>query len=125
MMKAANRSRADDFYKSTKWEKLRDRILRRDKYLDKYLSRFGIAKPAEVVHHIFPREQFPEYQYAQWNLISLTRQTHNAMHDRTGDELSSRGIELLLRTARRNGIEVPERYQQEQTKSKLNSNWRR
>ena len=99
-----------DFYHSPKWERIRAKILRRDKYLDQYAKRFGRMKEAEVVHHIFPRSDFPQYQYETWNLISLSRETHNRMHDKTNDELSDAGIELLRRTARKYGRSVPEKY---------------
>ena len=39
-------------------------------------KRYGINRPADMVHHVFPRDEFPEYTWADWNLISLT----NAMH---------------------------------------------
>jgi 5-methylcytosine-specific restriction endonuclease McrA len=86
---------------------LRKKILARDKYLDQYLKRYGKFKTADIVHHIFPVDEYPEYQYCEWNLISLSRSTHNMMHDRDTDELTDIGKELLVRTARRNGIEVP------------------
>lgn len=97
-------------YKEPKWVALRERILKRDKYLDRYLSRYGKFKNADIVHHIFPVKQFPQYQYEEWNLISLSKSTHNLMHDRDTDELSDIGKELLVRTAIRNNIPIPEDY---------------
>lgn len=97
-------------YKEPKWVKLRDSVLRRDKYIDQYLARYGIYKPAELVHHIFPVIDFPEYQYCEWNLISITKKTHNSFHDKETDMLSKKGIELLERTARRNKIPIPYEY---------------
>lgn len=76
-------------------------------------KRFGKLKQAEVVHHVFPRELFPEYELELWNLISLTRAEHNKLHDRETDELTPEGIELLKRVARKNGIPVPDRYKGE------------
>ena len=67
-------------------------------------------RPAQTVHHIFPREDFPEYSLASWNLISLTNEVHNKMHDRNTRELTEAGKDLLRRTARARGMEVPERY---------------
>lgn len=98
------------FYESPKWARVRQRVLRRDKYYDMERKRYGITKPAEVVHHIFPREEFPEYEYEMWNLISLSRKTHNEMHDRDTDELSVKGIDLLRRTCRKYGKEIPQKY---------------
>ena len=57
-----------------------------------------------MVHHIFPREQFPEYQWELWNLISLTNEMHNKMHDRSTSKLTAEGMRLLVRTAKKQGI---------------------
>ena len=100
----------DTFYDDPRWIRLRNSILRRDGYMDREARRFGKVKQAEVVHHIFPKNEFPEYAFSAWNLISLSRQTHNEMHDRDTDELTQKGRELLLRTARRNNVPVPEKY---------------
>lgn len=99
-----------DFYKSPRWEQKRISVLRRDGYMCQLSKRYGQQKQAEIVHHIFPRDEFPEYAFDDWNLISLTREKHNALHDRDTDELTEAGAELLRRTARRQGIEVPEKY---------------
>lgn len=94
-------------YKESRWVSLRRKVLYRDHFIDQYWKRYGKFKSADIVHHIFPVEDFPEYQYCEWNLISLARSTHNMMHDRNTNELTDIGKELLLRTARRNNIEVP------------------
>lgn len=62
------------------------------------------------MHHIFPRTEYPEYQWRPWNLISLSAEQHNRLHDRQTDQLTDAGAELLRRTARQQGIEIPERY---------------
>lgn len=100
----------DKFYDSPKWLRLRASALRRDNYEDMEAKRYGIVKAAELVHHIFPRSEFPEYAYEMWNLISLSTSTHNTLHDRDSDELTEKGRQLLVRTARKNGIPVPEKY---------------
>ena len=100
-----------DFYKSTKWAEKRNSILRRDRYMCQLSKRYGKMLPAEIVHHIFPRSEFPEYAFESWNLISLTRAKHNELHDRDTDELTEEGAELLRRTARKQGIPVPAKYQ--------------
>ena len=97
---------ADPFYKTTRWKHLRERILRRDKYLCQISKRYGRMVQANTVHHIFPREQYPAYQWEPWNLISLSNEAHNRLHDRVTDELTEEGKELQRRTARRQGIEV-------------------
>lgn len=63
------------------------------------------------MHHVFPREEYPEYQWQAWNLISLSGEMHNRLHDRVTNELTDEGIELLKRVARKNNISVPMRYQ--------------
>lgn len=103
----------DPFYDDPKWIRLRNSVLRRDNYMDKESKRYGIIRPAEIVHHIFPKDEFPEYAFSVWNLISLSRQTHNEMHDRETDELTQKGRDLLIRTARRNNVQVPEKYEQQ------------
>lgn len=85
--------------------------MRRDGYMCQLSKRYGKYVQAQVVHHIFPRDEFPEYQYEPWNLISLTIEQHQRMHDRTNGLLSKDGIDLLRKTARKNGIDVPLRYQ--------------
>lgn len=102
--------RADPFYKSRRWEKLRAAALRRDGYLCQVSRRYGKRAEATTVHHIFPREEFPEFQWEPWNLISLAGDVHDTMHDRTTGALTEKGRELLRRTARRRGMDVPEGY---------------
>lgn len=104
-------SRSMDFYSTKKWHRVRGQALRRDEYKCQLSWRYGKMRQAEVVHHIFPRDEFPEYQYSLWNLISLTREKHNTLHDRNTDELTEAGKELLRRTARKNGIPIPSRYE--------------
>ena len=106
-----------NWYENPKWLRVRKSVLRRDKYYDMERKRYGILSPAEVVHHIFPRDEFPEYEYELWNLISLSRKTHNEMHDRDSDALSEKGIELLRRTCRKYGVEIPKQYQKKKKKA--------
>lgn len=96
---------ANPFYKSAKWERVRARILRRDKYQCQESRRYGKLRQATTVHHIFPLTDYPEYAFEPWNLISLCAEAHNAMHDRTTGGLSEAGKELLWRTATKRGIE--------------------
>lgn len=100
-----------DFYTGRKWTHLREVILRRDGYCDQVLKRYGINRQATNVHHIFPREEFPEYQYESWNLISLTHDNHMRMHVPSTGDLSPFGVELLRRTARKYNIDIPLMYQ--------------
>lgn len=95
-----------EFYKSKQWEQKRERILRRDKYFCQLSLRYGKAIEAKHVHHIFPIEYYPEYRLSDWNLISLCNAEHIKLHDRETHKLTRAGIDLLKRTARKQGIEV-------------------
>ena len=105
-----NPKTVDPFYKSARWLRLREAVLRRDGYRCRESRRFGKRVEATTVHHVFPREEFPEYQWEPWNLISLAGDVHDGMHDRVTGALTEKGAELLRRVARRQGIDVPERY---------------
>ena len=104
--------KADQFYQSRRWERLREDVLRRDGYMCREARRYGKRVEANTVHHVFPRELFPEYQWEPWNLVSLSAKAHDRMHDRTGCDLSAAGRELLRRIARAAGVEVPMRYRE-------------
>lgn len=79
-------------YKSRRWLAKRRVILLRDRFQCRECRRFGIAAEASVVHHAYPAEDFPEYAWEAWNLISLCAACHNAMHDRETGALTSRGL---------------------------------
>lgn len=100
----------DRFYDSPKWEAKRKHIMRRDSYQCQISKRYGRLIPAELVHHVFPLDEFPEYAFADWNLLSISVKVHNRLHDRQTNELTEEGRQLLERIARKNGIEVPEKY---------------
>lgn len=93
-------------YKSRRWKKKRESILRRDGYLCQISLRYGKHVEADTVHHIFPVDKFPEYEWEDWNLISLAGSVHNKMHVRGTQELTEAGRQLMERTARKRGIEL-------------------
>ena len=95
----------DKFYGTAKWKKKREHILKRDGYQDQLEKRAGRTVPAETVHHILPREQYPEYAYSDWNLISISNETHKELHTIYGN-LSEAGEKLKQETARANGIKL-------------------
>ena len=97
----------DPFYDSPRWRRLRSAILKRDGYLCQLSKRYGKRVEANVVHHIFPRDKYPQYQWEPWNLISLSIAKHNNLHDRNTDDLTDEGLELLERTARLKNIPPP------------------
>ena len=106
----------DPWYESPKWRRIRLSALRRDKYQDQEAKRFGKIKPADIVHHIFPKNEYPQYAYCLWNLISVSRTTHNTFHDRETDELTEKGMELLRRTCRKQNMPIPEKYREKKKK---------
>ena len=97
----------DPFYLSPRWKRLRAQILRRDGYRCRIAARYGIARQADTVHHIFPRNKFPQYEWEPWNLISVSRKAHMMLHDRNNNELTAEGRALLFRTAAARGITIP------------------
>ena len=86
------------FYKSKKWKQKKAAILRRDGYQCQLSKRYGCIVAAEVVHHIYPLEDYPEYGLCSWNLVSVSNAMHNRLHDRTTRELTKEGIQLMRRT---------------------------
>ena len=91
-------------YQSRKWDRVRARILRRDKYICQVSKRYGKIIEANLVHHIFPVDDYPEYQWEEWNMISVSKAVHNRLHDRTTNKLTKEGVALLERTAEKRGI---------------------
>lgn len=100
------------FYRCALWERKRAKILRRDGYLCQISKRYGKKVPADTVHHIFPRDKFPEYELSDWNLISLSAAKHNELHDRDTRELTAKGADLLRKTCRKLGREIPDEYKE-------------
>lgn len=84
-------------YGSVRWKAKRNHILRRDKYKDKIEARYGRAVEATIVHHIYPSDEYPQYAWEDWNLVSVSPSTHQKLHNRDGS-LSEKGIELMKRT---------------------------
>lgn len=95
-----------DFYHSKRWLRLRSAILQRDGWRCQLAAMQGKNVPAVTVHHIFPRSEYPEYQWEEWNLISLSFAAHNMMHIRDTDQLTERGELLRQQTAAEQGIDT-------------------
>ena len=87
-------------YTSRRWLRLREKILKRDNYQCQSSKRYGRIVQANTVHHIFPVETFPEYEWCEWNLISLSADAHNRMHDRDSHELTDEGLLLQKKLQR-------------------------
>lgn len=84
--------------KNRRWRRLRERVLHRDGYMCQEARRYGRYEPAEVVHHIWPAEDYPEYAYCAWNLISLSVANHDKLHDHTTRKLTPAGERWRKRT---------------------------
>lgn len=95
----------DKFYDSKAWREKQRRILRRDEYKDQLELRAGRHVPAEMVHHIFPLDRYPEYALESWNLISISEETHRELHTIYG-ELTDAGNALMQEKANEQGIKL-------------------
>lgn len=84
--------------KNKRWRNLRKLALRRDGFRCQDAKRYGRIEDAETVHHIWPAEDYPEYAYCLWNLISLSAAAHDAMHDRITRKLTPKGDALRRKT---------------------------
>ena len=100
------RQAQDAFYTSARWRKLREWALRRDGYRCQYAKRFGRSVQASAVHHVLPREDFPEFQWEPWNLISLSAEAHDKMHDRQTGRLTEEGRAMARRVLSGRRIEL-------------------
>ena len=94
----------DPFYDTPRWKRLRAQALRRDGYTCQLSKRYGRLAQATTVHHIFPREEYPEYQWELWNLLSVSTEMHDRLHNRQSNQLSAEGERLRLRTAANYGL---------------------
>ena len=95
-----------DFYDCKKWLRLRGCVLLRDKYKCQLCLNKSMMVNADHVHHILPREHFPEYELCDWNLISLCFKCHNEMHNRFTGELSKQGERLMRAKAAERNIKI-------------------
>ena len=78
----------DDFYQGKRWKLLRQRILRRDKYMCQNCRRYGRQREATEVHHIEHLEDNPARAYDPKNLISLCHSCHNAQHPEKAEAMN-------------------------------------
>lgn len=94
------------FEHTKRWQDLRKAVLARDKYMDQLELRSGRKVNAHTVHHIFPADKYPEYKWCSWNLISLTRENHELMHNRLTGELTAAGKRLQQELAEKRGLKT-------------------
>lgn len=86
-----------DYY-GGKWKKKRNHVLRLDGYKCQIALRYGRTECAQTVHHIYPADEYPEYAWSDWNLISVSNGSHNKLENRKTGELTKLGKQLMLRT---------------------------
>lgn len=85
--------------KNKRWRRLRQAALKRDGFMCREARRYGRHETAEYVHHCWPAEDWPEYAYELWNLVSLSKSAHDAMHDRATGRLTPLGESWRRRAA--------------------------
>ena len=73
-----------DGYRTPRWRRLREKILQRDGYMSVEARRYGRLVPANTVHHVWRAEEFPEFAWEPWNLISVTEEEHGSFHSKDG-----------------------------------------
>lgn len=76
--------KADPFYNSTAWRKLRVTVLVRDAYLCQPCLRNKRLTTANTVHHIKPRLDYPELALDMDNCESICPACHNKEHPEKG-----------------------------------------
>lgn len=85
-------------YNCSRWRKKSKHILKKDKYICQVMKWYGIRECATIVHHIYPADEYPEYRYCDWNLISVSAKGHNKLENRSTGELTDLGRWLKDRT---------------------------
>lgn len=88
---------AFDYY-GGKWKKKRKRILRMDGYKCRIAAMYGRTEEANTVHHIYPADEFPQWAWCDWNLISVSQSGHNKLENRQTGELTALGKQLQCKT---------------------------
>ncbi len=86
-----------DYY-GGKWKRKREHILRLDGYQCQVARMYGKRQQANTVHHIYPADEYPEYAWCDWNLISVSQGGHNRLENRKTGELTKEGVALQKRT---------------------------
>ncbi|MDZ5609754.1 HNH endonuclease signature motif containing protein [Bacillus pseudomycoides] len=75
---------AKKFYDSKAWRDCRRLALTRDNYLCQECLKHNIITPADMVHHIKERSEYPGLALTLDNLISLCNACHNKEHPEKG-----------------------------------------
>ena len=93
--------KVDPYYKTKRWQRLRAAVLRRDGYACQICKRYGRLTPADTVHHVLPRQEWPAHEWQPWNLVSLCAACHDELHDRNTGALTDNGRRLQERILRK------------------------
>ena len=59
---------------------------------------YGGNEEANTVHHIYPADEYSQYAWCDWNLISVSQKGHNKLENRQTGELTELGKMLQERT---------------------------
>jgi len=94
----------NSFYESKPWRKKRSNVLKRDNYQCRECKRYGRTAQAEMVHHVFPLEDYPDYRLSNDNLLSCCQNCHNTFHDRNNNEVTEQGIYWQRKLRQKIGI---------------------
>ena len=78
-------------YKSKRWRRKRESVLRRDGYQCQISLRYGKRVEADTVHHILPADKFPEYD--DW--LFTPEDPAKGWYPRTIDAANRKAAELL------------------------------
>lgn len=87
--------KAQGFYHSTAWRRIRQQALHRDHYLCQECLKSKKVTPATEVHHIVPLEVDPSLGLELSNLQSLCWRCHEGTKHRNKREISIPGVNVL------------------------------
>ena len=75
-------SKSKAFYHSKQWKSIHDYVLHRANYIDQYaFSVEHVIKRGNLVHHIYPLKEHPELGASFGNLICVSSESHNRIHN--------------------------------------------
>lgn len=69
-----------------------------DGYICQVMRWYGKREPAALVHHIYPAKEYPQYEWATWNLISVSESGHKLLENPKTGGLTALGEQLKART---------------------------
>lgn len=101
------------FYDSAMWRKLRDSIKARANGCDEWiLASTGRIVPGDLVHHIYPSDEYPSMRLLPDNLIYVSKQTHEWIHSvyRQGKDAKHELTRRLFRAVMKTGDEPVDWY---------------